>query len=93
VGLWKVNQDPKRPNLLDVLTSTDRKGKPRFDSRKCFEAGAFCVSTWAFVYLTLSRQLTEWFFAGYIAAWVVARTMRDREQRLAGNANANLDGH
>src|ERR1700689_3415589 len=82
ISLWRVNRDPKGPNLLEILTSTDKKGKVRFDSRKCFEAGAFASTTWAFVYLTLSHQLTEWFFAGYAAAWVFARTMRDREQRL-----------
>ena len=82
IALWRAQCDPKRPDLLDLITSTDRTGKVRFDSRKCFEAGAFGTTTWAFVFLTLSHQLTEWFFAGYAAAWVFARSMRDREQRL-----------
>jgi hypothetical protein len=83
ISLWSVQRDPKRPDLLDLLTSTDKAGRVRFDSRKCFEAGAFATSTWAFVHLTLTHQLTEWFLAAYIGAWVFARTMRDREQRLA----------
>jgi len=82
ISLWRVQRDPKKPDLLDLLTSTDKAGKVRFDSRKCFEAGAFATSTWAFVHLTLTHQLTEWFLAAYIGAWVFARTMRDREQRL-----------
>jgi hypothetical protein len=82
ISLWLVQRDPKQPDLLDLLTSTDKTGKLRFDSRKCFEAGAFATSTWAFVHLTLTHQLTEWFLAAYIGAWVFARTMRDREQRL-----------
>jgi cytochrome oxidase assembly protein ShyY1 len=82
IGLWRVQRDPKKPDLLDLLTSTDKTGKVRFDSRKCFEAGAFATSTWAFVHLTLTHQLTEWFLAAYIGAWVFARTMRDREKRL-----------
>jgi hypothetical protein len=83
-SLWKVERDPKAPDLLDLLTTTDRRNKLRFDSRKCFEAGAFLTSSWAFVYLTLTHQLTEWFFVCYIGAWVAARSMRDREQRLSG---------
>jgi hypothetical protein len=66
----------------DIFTSTGRDGKVRFDARKSFEAGAFIVSTWAFVYLTLQSKLTEWFFIGYMTAWTVARYLRDREQRL-----------
>jgi hypothetical protein len=88
ISLWKVNRDPNGPDLLDILTATDRGGHVRFDPRKCFEAGAFVASTWSFVYLTLSHQLTEWFLAAYLGAWVFARTMRDREQRL----NAKPEG-
>lgn len=32
--------------------------------------GAFAVSTWCFIYLTATGKLTEWFFMGYMAAWV-----------------------
>jgi hypothetical protein len=53
-ALWKVNRDPKAPDLLDLLTSMDRRNKLRFDSRKCFEAGAFRTSSWVFVYLTVT---------------------------------------
>jgi len=31
------------------------------------------ASTWALVTLTLDGRLTEWFFAGYMAAFAVAR--------------------
>ena len=83
ITLWKIHTDTKQPSLLDLLTSTDKKGKVRFDARKCFEAGAFATSTWAFVFITIDGKLTEWFFAGYMAAWVGARWLRDREQRLS----------
>lgn len=82
-SLWKVNKNETLPNLIDLLTSTDKAGKVRFDARKCWEAGAFAVSTWGFVYVTLSGHLTEWYFGGYMGAWVLARTLRDREQRLS----------
>jgi hypothetical protein len=65
----------------DLLTST-KDGVIRFDARKCWEAGAFVVSTVAFVVLTWRNGLTEWFFIGYMGTWVGARFLRDREQRL-----------
>jgi hypothetical protein len=66
----------------DYLTST-RDAKVRFDARKTWEAGAFIVSTFAFVWLVYSDKLTEWFFIGYMGTWVGARFLRDREQRLS----------
>lgn len=81
-SLLTMHKDKRLPNLTDLLTSTDRKGKVRFDARKCFEAGAFLASTWAFIFLTAQGKLTETYLTVYMGAWVVARTMRDREQRL-----------
>ena len=89
VSLYRVHKDKSAgsPNLLDLLTATDKKDNVRFDARKCWEAGAFFTSSWVFIYLTITGKLTEWFFIGYMAAWVVARAMRDREHRL-GNGHA-----
>ena len=83
VSLLKMHRDPAQPNLTDLITSTDKTGKVRYDARKCFEAGAFLTSTWGFVFLTASFKLTEFFFIGYMSAWVGARFLRDREQRLS----------
>ena len=82
VTLLRMHRDPQQPNLLDLITSTDRTGRARLDPRKCFEAGAFLTSTWGFVFLTASGKLTEFYFIGYMGAWVGARFLRDREQRL-----------
>ena len=95
--LWRVHRDkaPEKPSLLDLLTATDRQSKVRFDARKCYESGAFFLSSWAFVYLVVTKGLTEWFFIGYMATWVTARFLRDREQRLAngnGGPPAAKDG-
>lgn len=83
VSLIRMHRNKDMPSLNDLITSTDRKGKVRLDPRKCFEAGAFLTTTWAFVFLTASGKLTEWFLTVYVGAWVIARTMRDREQRLS----------
>lgn len=65
----------------DFITST-KGGVIRFDARKTWEAGAFLVSTWAFVQFTLAGNLTEVFLFAYMGTWVGARFLRDREQRL-----------
>lgn len=65
----------------DYITAT-KDGAVRFDARKTWEAGAFVVSTAAFVWLAYGDKLTEWFFIGYMGTWVGARFLRDREQRL-----------
>lgn len=67
---------------LDYITSTGKDGKVRFDPRKTWEAGAFIVSTGAFGWMAFKLQLTEFYFIGYMGAWVGARFLRDREQRL-----------
>lgn len=65
----------------DYVTSS-KEGVVRFDARKSWEAGAFLVSTWAFIQLTLANNLTEFFLFAYMGTWVGARFLRDREQRL-----------
>ena len=82
ISLIHMHRDKNSPNLSDLITSTDKQKKVRLDPRKCFEAGAFLSSTWAFIFLTSSGRLTEFFFVGYMGVWTAARSMRDREQRL-----------
>ena len=66
----------------DYITST-KDGAVRFDPRKTWEAGAFLISAWGFIYLTLHDKLTEAYFVGFMATWAAARFLRDREQRLS----------
>jgi hypothetical protein len=69
-------------NLWDLVTATDRQGQKRTDGRKLFETGAFLVMTTAFAYWALIDRLTEWYALIYVGAFVAARSLRDREQRL-----------
>lgn len=87
ISLIRIHRDKTKPSFLDLIT-TVRNGVQYFDARKCWEAGAFCVSTWAFVFLTASGKLTEFFFVGYMTTWVGARFLRDREKRLGGAPKA-----
>ena len=82
VSLLKMHRDPQAPNLRDLITSTDKEGRVRIDARKCFEAGCFLTSTWGFVYLVTANRFTEFYFAGYMGAWIGARFMCDREKRM-----------
>jgi hypothetical protein len=52
-------------DLRDIICS-----KGRLSSSKVSRFGAFMVSTWCFVYLVANDKLSEWYFMGYMAAWV-----------------------
>lgn len=69
-------------NLWDCVTTTAKDGTTRTDARKFMEVGAFVVMTVGFSYLVVQDKLTEFYAAIYISAFVAARSMRDREQRL-----------
>lgn len=46
----------------------DRNGKTSF--ARIGQFSALAVSTWAFIFLTLEDKLTEWYFTGFMLAWV-----------------------
>jgi hypothetical protein len=52
-------------DLRDIICSNGR-----LSSSKVARFGAFMVSTWCFIYLAANDKLTEWYFMGYMAAWV-----------------------
>lgn len=81
-SLLRMHRDPDMPNLMDLLTTTDKRGNTRLDARKCWEAGAFMASTWGFFFMMGAGKMTEWYFMAYMGTWVGARFLRDREQRL-----------
>ena len=69
-------------NLWELVTATDKQGFTRTDSRKMYECGVFVVMTVAFAYLVVQDKLTEFYAAIYVSAFIAARSLRDREQRL-----------
>ena len=69
-------------NLWDCVRTTTKDGKLITDARKLWEAGAFVVMTVGFAYLVVQGRLTEFYAGIYVAAFVAARSLRDREQRL-----------
>ena len=83
VSLLRMHKAKNLPSMVDLITSTNKKGRVYTDPRKCFEVGSFCLSTWIMVFLTLGKGMTIEFFTVYMGVWTGARWLRDREKRLA----------
>lgn len=65
---WKATHNDKSVfNFSEAFIDAD--GKTSMGRIGAFTALA--SSTWALVYLVMNDRLTEWFYAGYMAAWVV----------------------
>ena len=65
-ALYKLNNDKKSTiSIIDLVAVNGR-----LNERKLSRFGAWVVSTWGFVYLIMNSQLTEYYFIGYMGAWV-----------------------
>lgn len=60
-------------NSLDLADLILQDGKA--SQAKLAQLGAFGISSWGFVYLTVHNQLTEWFYSSYMLAWAGAGAM------------------
>lgn len=79
--LWRWNTEPNNNfNLLDFLCKDGRAS-----ISKTGQFAALCVSTWGFVYLTLSGKLSESYFSLYIATWAAAKAVDKGLDILAAN--------
>lgn len=63
--IWNLQRD--RDNQVDIKDLICSNGK--ISEAKFARFVAFVVSTWGFVYLILDQRFSEWYFAGYMAAW------------------------
>lgn len=61
---WHKDSESK----IDLKDLICREGK--IDEKKFVRFGAWIVSTWGFVYLIVEERFSEWYFMGYMAAWV-----------------------
>ena len=66
IMLWLYQRDST--NHVDIKDLICSNGE--IDEKKFTRFGAWIVSTWGFVYLIIDERFSEWFFAGYMAAWV-----------------------
>jgi hypothetical protein len=64
--LYKLNKDKNNTiYFVDLITVNGR-----LNERKVCRFGAWLISTWGFMFLILNNQLSEWYFVGYMGAWV-----------------------
>ena len=84
--LYVWHRDSKSNIDLKDLICTNN----RIDEKKFVRFGAWIVSTWGFVYLIVEERFSEWYFAGYMAAWVgsalidkyISNSKETKEQEL-----------
>ena len=77
--LWRLNEDQKSSiNLIDLVSINGK-----LNERKFSRFGAWIVSTWGFIYLVVTDRLYEWYFIGYMGAWVanalIGKYIKDRD--------------
>ena len=77
--LWHLNKDRSSPiDLIDLIAINGK-----LNERKITRFGAWIVSTWGFVYLIIDDKFTEWYFLGYMGAWVanalIGKALRDKD--------------
>lgn len=63
---WKMHAN--KNSTIDLADLVSSNGK--LNERKVARFGSWIVSTWGFVYLIVSNNLTEFYFTGYMGAWV-----------------------
>jgi hypothetical protein len=63
----------------------------RINEAKFMRFCTFVVSTWGFVYLIVDQRFSEWYFAGYMAAWtgnaLVNKWLSIKEQNTANTSD------
>ena len=68
-------------NLMDAITIDGK-----LDESKMTRFIAFIISTWGFIFLMITERFTEWYFMGYMAAWVgnalFNRYLRQRDKEI-----------
>jgi hypothetical protein len=85
---WNIQRD--KTNQIDLKDLVCKDG--RINEAKFMRFCTFVVSTWGFVYLIVDQRFSEWYFAGYMAAWtgnaLVNKWLSIKEQNTANPVNA-----
>ena len=84
---WNIQRD--KNNQIDLKDLVCKDG--RINEAKFMRFTTFVVSTWGFVYLIVDQRFSEWYFAGYMAAWtgnaLVNKWLSIKEQTTANPAD------
>jgi len=83
---WNIQRD--KDNQIDLKDLVCVDG--RINEAKFMRFTAFVVSTWGFVYLIVDQRFSEWYFAGYMAAWagnaLINKWLNVKEQTNSASA-------
>ena len=84
---WNIQRD--KTNQIDLKDLVCKDG--RINEAKFMRFCTFVVSTWGFVYLIVDQRFSEWYFAGYMAAWtgnaLVNKWLSIKEQNTANTSD------
>lgn len=94
VGIYLMlrawDQDKTNNIVISDLVCIDG----RISESKLARFGAFIISSWAFVFLIITEQMTEWFFMGYMAAWVSnAIFSKYIDKKIPDHGSVDADAH
>lgn len=84
-ALWIIDRNEKSPYCITDLIVEDGK----LSEQKLSRMGAWVVSTWGFVYLVATQNLSEWYFVGYMGTWVASAILSDRFGHQPSKSNDN----
>ncbi len=71
VTIIRLHKSDSKVNLIELLFIDQTTGK-QSDSKVRLNT-AFILSAWAFVYLVMNDKFTDWYFFGFMGAWVTDR--------------------
>ena len=84
--MYKLNADDRSPiDIMDLITESGKLSEAKF-----IRFFTWIVSTWGFIYLIASHKLTEWYFIGYMSAWV-ANALIDSRKKDKNNLDINKE--
>jgi hypothetical protein len=80
--LWSWHQNKhNKVNLQDLIMVNGK-----LDESKMNRFVAFVISSWGFIFLLVTSRFTDWYFMGYMAAWVsnalFSNYLRQRDKDL-----------
>lgn len=80
LSLWSAQKRHPHFDLFDLLME-----EGRVSNVKCVLMGAFAVTTWMMINLTLTGRMTEGYFSAYVAGWVapiIIRMFSNKEPKV-----------
>jgi hypothetical protein len=89
VYLYRLNADER--STIDIMDLVTVDGK--LNDGKFIRLMTWIVSTWGFIYLIASQNLTEWYFIGYMGGWVanalIAKAIPNKGYQTQVDKNLN----